>query len=181
MRVVKPTAGLSRETRKQAIEEMLYANDVYWHDEAKVSFDPRQVAWVASDVIERNQPRALAATARSEEVKVTYPSPQQVVLDVELESPGLVILADVIYPGWQLTIDGKPAPIYRVNGLMRGALVPASATARLHVRAPIVLRRTRRLGDGPGALAVRLLLQAMAGRAAPDQGLACLRPAWGKR
>ncbi len=40
-------------------------------------------------------------------------------------SPGLVILADVYYPGWELTIDGKPAPIYVVNRLMRGAAVPA--------------------------------------------------------
>ncbi len=29
------------------------------------------------------------------------------------------------YPGWDLTIDGKSAPIYRVNGLMRGAAVPS--------------------------------------------------------
>ena len=35
------------------------------------------------------------------------------------------MLADVYYPGWKLTIDGEPAPIYRVNGLMRGAVVPA--------------------------------------------------------
>jgi hypothetical protein len=36
-----------------------------------------------------------------------------------------VILADVYYPGWTLTIDGKPAPIYRVNRLMKGAGVAA--------------------------------------------------------
>ena len=41
-----------------------------------------------------------------------------------LESTGLVVLADVNYPGWQLTIDGQPAKIYRVNQMMRGALVP---------------------------------------------------------
>ena len=56
-------------------------------------------------------------------MKVTYPSPQQVVLEATLESPGLVILADVYYPGWELLIDGKPAPIYRVNVMMRGAAV----------------------------------------------------------
>ncbi len=58
-------------------------------------------------------------------MKVSYPSPQRAVLDVTLESPGLVILSDVDYPGWQLTIDQDPAPIYRVNVLMRGALVSA--------------------------------------------------------
>ena len=41
--------------------------------------------------------------------------PQRAILDVTLESTGLVILSDVDYPGWQLTIDDEPAPIYRVN------------------------------------------------------------------
>ena len=124
VRVVKPTQGLSRESRRQAFEEILYANDVYWHDAAKVSFDARQIAWVSSDSVnEISRGLSRRHATPSEEVKVTYPSPQQAVLDVELESPGLVVLADVLYPGWALTIDGKPAPIYRVNGLMRGALV----------------------------------------------------------
>ena len=35
----------------------------------------------------------------SETVKVTYPNPQQAVLEVTLESPGLVVLADIYYPG----------------------------------------------------------------------------------
>ena len=40
--------------------------------------------------------------------KATYPNPQAV-LDVTLDSPGLVVLADIFYPGWDLKIDGKPA------------------------------------------------------------------------
>jgi hypothetical protein len=136
-RMVKPTLGLSSETRKQAFEEMLYANDLYWHDEAKVFFDARQIAWVPSDVFEEVGPGlSRRRTTKSEEVKVSYPSPHQVVLDVELESPGLVVLADVMYPGWTLTINGKPAPIYRVNGLMRGALAPAKRSRLVYTYAP---------------------------------------------
>ena len=59
----------------------------------------------------------------NESVDVRYPNPQRAILDVTLNSPGLVILADVIYPGWQLTIDDQPAPIVPVNVSMRGALV----------------------------------------------------------
>jgi hypothetical protein len=137
VRIVKPIEGLSGETRKQALEEILYANDLYWHDDSKVSFDPLQVAWVPSDVIAEVSPGlSRQRRAASEDVKVTYPSSQQAVLDVELESPGLVVLADVIYPGWTLTIDGKPAPIYRVNGLMRGALVPAKRHRLVYTYAP---------------------------------------------
>ena len=36
-----------------------------------------------------------------------------------------MVLADVFYPGWELTIDGRPAPIYRTNRAMRGAAVPS--------------------------------------------------------
>ena len=129
VRVVRPTTGLSRDSRKQAFEEILYANDLYWHDTAKVSFDPRQVAWVSSDKSDEiSRGLSRRATSRKESVKVTYPSPQQVVLEVELESPGLVVLADIMYPGWGLTIGEKPAPIYRVNGAMRGRSCPSVAT-----------------------------------------------------
>ena len=67
---------------------------------------------------------------------MTYPSPQRAELEASLESPGLVILADVYYPGWELTIDGKPAPIYRVNRLMRGAAVPAGTHRLVYSYAP---------------------------------------------
>ena len=69
-------------------------------------------------------PTSPAQSPRSSEtVKVSYPSPQRVELDAKLDSPGIVVLADVNYPGWKLTIDGQPAPIIPVNRLMRGAAV----------------------------------------------------------
>jgi hypothetical protein len=42
----------------------------------------------------------------------------------------------VYYPGWELTIDGKPAPIYAVNGLMRGGAVPAGIHRLVYSYAP---------------------------------------------
>jgi hypothetical protein len=42
----------------------------------------------------------------------------------------------VDYPGWQLTIDDEPAPIYRVNVLMRGALVSAGPHRLVYSFAP---------------------------------------------
>jgi uncharacterized membrane protein YfhO len=56
-------------------------------------------------------------------VTVSYPSPRRVEILAKLDSPGLVILSDTYYPGWTLTIDGQPAPIYKVNRIMRGAAV----------------------------------------------------------
>ena len=35
------------------------------------------------------------------------------------------MLTDLHYPGWKATVDGRDAPIERVNYLMRGVQVPA--------------------------------------------------------
>ncbi len=65
---------------------------------------------------------------------ITKYGEQRVELEAVLDRPGLVILADVYYPGWRLTIDGKPAPIYRTNRVMRGAAVPAGRSHLVYTR-----------------------------------------------
>jgi uncharacterized membrane protein YfhO len=61
-------------------------------------------------------------------------------LRANLGRPGLVILADTYYPGWQLTIDDKPAPIYRANRIMRGAAVPAGDHTLIYTYKPASFR-----------------------------------------
>jgi uncharacterized membrane protein YfhO len=84
------------------------------------------VAWV-----ETAAPRAVvrflsgADNDPSERVTITRYDPQRVELTASLKTSGLVILADVDYPGWRLTLDGRSAAILRTNRVMRGALVGA--------------------------------------------------------
>jgi hypothetical protein len=116
--------GLLRAERSGPMQEILYADDPIWHDSKQTAIDPHRWAWIDRDDLIRLRPFLPGASPRpSETVKVSYPSPQQAELDVTLDQPGLVILADVYYPGWKLTIDGHPAPIIPVNRLMRGAAV----------------------------------------------------------
>jgi hypothetical protein len=125
-RPIKPGAGPSGEPRADTRKEILHARDRLWAEPRLTVFDPRQVAWLnRADFTQLLPKLSRQPPKESEAVKVSYPSPQHAVLDVTLESPGLVILSDVDYPGWQLTIDREPAPIYRVNVLMRGAFVSA--------------------------------------------------------
>ncbi|MFO0890061.1 MAG: hypothetical protein U0790_13090 [Isosphaeraceae bacterium] len=123
-RGLPPLEGKSRAERSGPMQEILYDADPIWYDPTLPVHDPARVAWI--DAGERlNLGRFVGGQAptAAETVKVTYPNPQRVELQATLESPGLVILADVFYPGWTLTIDGQPAPIIRVNRLMRGAAV----------------------------------------------------------
>jgi hypothetical protein len=88
--------------------------------------DLRQMAWIETD-----HPDALARyvagteSKSPESVSVETLEPTRVALSANLNSPGVVIVADVYYPGWELTIDGRDAEMLRVNRMMRGAAVEA--------------------------------------------------------
>jgi len=126
--------GLTRAEQGGPMQEILYPDDPIWHDSTLTAFDPRQLVWIDQHDQHELRPFMSGRSSRSSEtVKVSYPNPQRVELEANLESAGIVVLADVHYPGWKLTIDGQPAPIYRVNRLMRGAAV-AAGTHRLVYR-----------------------------------------------
>ena len=117
--------GLTRLQQSGPMQEILYNDDRIWHDSTLIPFDPRRLVWIEKD--KQLELRAFLSgkpPRPTETVKVSYPSPQRVELEASLESAGIVVLADIHYPGWKLTIDGQPAPIYKVNRLMRGAAVP---------------------------------------------------------
>jgi hypothetical protein len=117
---------------------LAFMNDPIWRDNDRTVLDLRQVA-----LIETDDPQALQGflsptpVAPSESVEVVRYEPQRVELRVKLDRPGLVILADTYYPGWRLTIDGRPAPVLRANRLMRGAAVVAGEHSLVYTYSPI--------------------------------------------
>jgi hypothetical protein len=127
-RVVPPIGGQRTTERRALTEEMLYQDDAFWHVPGRRVYDPRVLAWVETD-----EPGALApflpemtpAPDPSETVTITRDNPQRVELTAVLRKPGLVVLADVYYPGWSLAVDGRPVAILRTNRAMRGAPLAA--------------------------------------------------------
>jgi hypothetical protein len=57
--------------------------------------------------------------------KVVEHSPRKVLIEADLPDAGLLVLADVYYPGWKAFVDGKESKIHRTDYVMRGVFVPA--------------------------------------------------------
>jgi hypothetical protein len=86
------------------------------------TFDP-----LAQSFVEGPPPFAQAADAppRGQAAVFVTDDEAEIELEVSLERPGLVVLADSYYPGWRATVDGADAPIVATNHLFRGVPAPA--------------------------------------------------------
>lgn len=82
------------------------------------NFDPRQTAVLVGDG------QLPTASAENGNVVVGSYEPERVILQVESDAAGLLVVTDAYYPGWQATIDGEPTTIYTADGLFRGVIVP---------------------------------------------------------
>ena len=54
--------------------------------------------------------------------------PNRIVLDVQSETGGIVVLSEVFYPGWRASVNGRAAPVMRANFLFRAVEAPAGAS-----------------------------------------------------
>jgi hypothetical protein len=140
-RWLNPIVGLNRKDRERQLEEIMFSNDALWNDPNRTLYDARQIVWLdqadrpaLADYV-RN-----AAPARDEHVDVLQYQSHRMEVEAVLDSPGIVVLAEVYYPGWTLMIDGKPAPIYRANRMMRGAAVPAGRHRLVYEFRPRIFR-----------------------------------------
>jgi hypothetical protein len=126
----KPLADGPSSDRDLLMGGLLFQNDAFWSDPSRPVLDPHRLAWIETE--DRSTLKTFCPVGPvdpAENVVVNH-TPQRVELTATLSRPGLVILADVYYPGWRLQIDGKDAPILRANRMMRGAGV-AAGTHRL--------------------------------------------------
>jgi hypothetical protein len=123
-----PLSRASAAERSRLMDELLYQADVFWTDRRRTVIDPRQTAWVEADDALAAQLRASLSRQDADDrelPKITDHDSEHLSLEVEMHAPGILVLADVYYPGWTLTVDGTPQEILRVNQAMRGALLSA--------------------------------------------------------
>ena len=79
---------------------------------AHPAFDPKQTV-----VVEGDFPSAPpGAACAGEKVSVKEFDAERIRLEATLTEPGMLVLADAFYPGWQATVDGARVPILRGPG-----------------------------------------------------------------
>ena len=80
-------------------------------------FDPRHVAYVDAPV---DLPSSCHGTAR-----IVAEVPSEVTIDLDMRTPGLVVLSDLWYTGWKAYLNDREVPILRTNYALRGVVVAA--------------------------------------------------------
>ena len=79
---------------------------------------------LSKTVILEDFPEEIHLTEGENEVKVTSYQENRVVIRVESDQPGLLVLADAYFPGWQAEVDGEKTEIYRADYYFRAIIVP---------------------------------------------------------
>ena len=87
-------------------------------------FDGRRVAVTERELPGLPQDAGGQASLSGSARLVSY-EPERVVARASAQSPGLLVLTDVHYPGWKARVDGRDVPIERVDYLLRGVPMPA--------------------------------------------------------
>ncbi|MBI4518488.1 MAG: YfhO family protein [Deltaproteobacteria bacterium] len=82
------------------------------------SFEPLTSALVETEA-------AAVTGGQSRAAEITEYAPEYVAIRVGGDSRGLLVLTDQFYPGWEASVDGRPAAIYRADYVFRGVPVPA--------------------------------------------------------
>jgi hypothetical protein len=57
-------------------------------------------------------------------IEVLAYEPTRVRFSVQTDEPALLVLSDLLYPGWTARVDGRPALVYPTDGIFRGVYVP---------------------------------------------------------
>ena len=83
-------------------------------------FDARRVAVVVGDTPSVALPAGDAAS-----VSVVERTPTRVRVRAELSSPGLLVLSQAMYPGWQAVLNGELAEVMEADGLLPAVVLPS--------------------------------------------------------
>jgi hypothetical protein len=97
-------------------------------------FEPARLAWFDDG------PAASFPPAKGG-ARITEDGADRVVLEVESAGPGYAVLLDSWYPGWEASVDGRPARVRRADYAFRAVELPAGRSVVRFDYRPRPLRR----------------------------------------
>jgi uncharacterized membrane protein YfhO len=100
---------------------------------AAPSFYPAEVAYVERPL---DLPDACRGSAT-----IVEEAPMRISIRAEMETPGLLVLSDLLYDGWRVTVNGRPAEIMRTNFALRGVELGPGQSVVVFEYAPAGFRR----------------------------------------
>jgi hypothetical protein len=87
-------------------------------------FDPRRTALL--EVPPAELPALEGGPSPSDSsVRLLADEPGRMVFETNSSRSSVLVVSEVIYPGWQATVDNKEVPIHTTNFILRGVVVPA--------------------------------------------------------
>ncbi|MGH9835057.1 MAG: YfhO family protein [Blastocatellia bacterium] len=96
------------------------------------SFDPRRTALLDHATAATLNPALVASAEETGEKEpevakagIIERKPTQIVIEAEAQKPSILVLGEIDYPGWKVTIDGVESGLLRVNYNLRGVELPA--------------------------------------------------------
>ena len=100
--------------------------------ESEHPFDPRRTALLE---VAANELPSLPGGPISPDAsaRLLEEEPNRLVIETQSVTPALLVVSEVIYPGWVATVDGRTTPIHATNFILRGIAVPAG-THRVELR-----------------------------------------------
>lgn len=131
-------------------------------------FDPRRIAYVTGEGGDKGgaAPAAGAPVVAAEE-KVRRYNYQSYTVDAP--SQGVLVVSDVWFPHWQVRVDGKEAPLLRVNHAFRGVMLePGRHTVEFAYHSPWLRRGLLVAGASLLVLGLSCVAMAMMRRRAKD-------------
>lgn len=139
---IPQSVGTARYALYQNSQAMPRAFMVY---ESLIEPDPQQaLALIAANrfdpaqTVLLNQGQPFHGPAGTSQVTITSLTNNTMSLEVESDRPGYLVVSDILYPGWQATVNGQPRPIEQANYAFRALFLEAGhSTVHFAYHSPI--------------------------------------------
>ena len=104
--------------------------------ESEVNFDPRRT--VLLEMAAASMPQLPGGElARDSTARIVTYEPNRLQIDTNAATPSVLVVSEIVYPGWEATIDGQSTRILTADYILRGVSLPAGKhTVEMRYRAP---------------------------------------------